>query len=89
MGCLNGKHVLTDEILDYITNHTKASHDEIKQYHQMFLDEHPNGKITKKCFRKVVQACHPSMDVTGLGNTIIGHDHQCLLWKTAACYFGN
>ena len=46
MGCLNGKHVLTDEIMDYITNHTKASHDEIKQYHQMFLDEHPNGKIT-------------------------------------------
>ena len=69
MGCLNGKHVLTDETLDYITNHTKASHDEIKQYHQMFLDEHPNGKITKRCFRKVVQAYHPSMDVTGLGNT--------------------
>ena len=70
MGCLNGKHVLTDETLDYITNHTKASHDEIKQYHQMFLDEHPKGKITKRCFRKVVQACHPSMDVTGLGNFI-------------------
>ena len=69
MGCLNGKHVLTDEILDYITNHTKASHDEIKQYHQMFLDEHPNGKITKRRFRKVVQACYPDMDVTGLGNT--------------------
>ena len=69
MGCLNGKHVLTDKALDYITNHTKASHDEIKQYHQMFLDEHPNGKITKRCFRKVVQAYHPSMDVTGLGNT--------------------
>ena len=69
MGCLNGKHVLTDETMDYITNHTKASHDEIKQYHQMFLDEHPNGKITKRCFRKVVQAYHPSMDVTGLGNT--------------------
>ena len=71
MGCVSGKQALTDEDLDYITNHTKASHEEIKQYHQQFLDEHPNGKITKRCFRKVVQACHPSMDVTRLGNFIL------------------
>ena len=70
MGCVNGKTVLTNEDLEYIANHTKASHEEIKQYHKNFLQEHPKGKITKRCFRKVVQACHPSMDVTGLGNFI-------------------
>ena len=71
MGCVNGKSTLTNEDLIYIANHTKASHEEIKQNHQNFLEEHPKGKITKKSFRKVVQACHPSMDVTRLGKSIL------------------
>ena len=67
MGCANGKSVLTTEDLDYIANHTAVSREEVEQQHKNFLESHPDGKITKSDFRKMMQACYPSTDTEKLG----------------------
>ena len=55
MGCVNGKPVLSDEDLDFIANHTAVSRDEVDIQYQNFLSEHPNGKITRREFRNMMQ----------------------------------
>ena len=57
MGCVNGKPVLSDEDLDFIANHTAVSRDEVDKNYQNFLSEHPNGKITRREFRNMMQVC--------------------------------
>ena len=70
MGCVNGKPVLNAEDLDYIANHTAVSREEVEQSHKNFLEAHPDGKITKSDFRKMMQACYPSTDTEKLGNKL-------------------
>jgi len=70
MGCVNGKPVLNAEDLDYIANHTAVSREEVEQSHKNFLEAHPDGKITKSDFRKMMQACYPSTDTEKLESHI-------------------
>ena len=55
MGCVNGKPVLSKEDLDFIANHTAVSRDEVDRKYENFLAKHPDGKITKKEFRNMMQ----------------------------------
>ena len=55
MGCVNGKPVLSDNDLDFIANHTAVTRDEVDRQYENFLTEHPNGRITKKDFRHMMQ----------------------------------
>ena len=61
MGCVNGKPVLSEEDLDFIANHTAVSRDEVDKNYQNFLSEHPNGKITRREFRNMMQVCAKSV----------------------------
>jgi len=70
MGCANGKSVLTTEDLDYIANHTAVSREEVEQQHKNFLETHPEGRITKSDFRKMMEACYPSTDTEKLESHI-------------------
>ncbi len=56
MGCVNGKPALTEEDLDFIANHTAVSREEVDRQYEHFLVKHPDGKITKKEFRSMMQA---------------------------------
>ena len=67
MGSANGKPGLATEDLDYIAKHTAVSHEEVKLQYEDFLQTHPDGKITKSDFRKLMQACYPSTDTDKLG----------------------
>lgn len=70
MGCVNGKPVLSDEDLDFIANHTAVSRDEVDKNYQNFLSEHPNGKITRREFRNMMQACFPDANTDKLESHI-------------------
>lgn len=70
MGCVNGKPVLSDEDLDFIANHTAVSRDEVDIQYQNFLSEHPNGKITRREFRNMMQACFPDANTDKLESHI-------------------
>ena len=66
MGCANGKQVLTDDDLNYIASHTAVSREEVDERYSNFLARHPDGKITKKEFRGMMQACYPGADTDKL-----------------------
>jgi len=70
MGCVNGKPVLNDEDLAYIATHTACSRDEVDQQYENFLSKHPDGKITKKDFSNMMQACFPESDTAKLESHI-------------------
>ena len=55
MGCINGRPVLSQEDLDFIANHTAITRDEVEQQYDNFLTRHPDGKITKRDFRNLMQ----------------------------------
>ena len=67
MGSANRKPGLATEDLDYIANHTAVSREEVEQQHKNFLETHPEGRITKSDFRKMMEACYPSTDTEKLG----------------------
>jgi len=66
MGCVNGKPVLSKQDLDFIANHTAVSRDEVDRQYENFLSKHPDGKITKREFRNMMQACFPDYDTAKL-----------------------
>ena len=51
MGCVNGKHPLTKEDLDFISTHTEIGPDEVKEQYENFLTTYPDGKITRRSFK--------------------------------------
>jgi Ca2+-binding EF-hand superfamily protein len=55
MGCVNGKPVLTADDLEFIANNTAISRDEVDRQYENFLTQHPDGKITKREFRQMMQ----------------------------------
>merc|ERR1711983_232556 len=78
MGCVNGKPVLSNEDLDFIANHTAISRDEVDRQYENFLAKHPDGKITKRDFRHMMQACFPDMDTAKLQEHIFRmYDTNC------------
>jgi len=70
MGCINGRPVLSQEDLDFIANHTAITRDEVDQQYENFLTRHPDGKITKRDFRNMMQACYPGTDTAKLESHI-------------------
>lgn len=66
MGCVNGKALLTDDDLDYIAANTAVQRTEVDEYYKNFLEKHPDGKITKKEFKSMIQTCYPSTDTDKL-----------------------
>lgn len=70
MGCVNGKPVLSDEDLEFIATHTAVSRDQVDKQYENFLGKHPDGKITKRDFRNMMQACFPESDTAKLESHI-------------------
>jgi len=70
MGCVNGKPILGKEDLEFIATYTAASREEVQDQYENFLSKHPEGKITKKDFRNIMQACYPNMDTSKLESHI-------------------
>ena len=70
LGCVNASPVLSQEDLDYIADHTAIARDEIDQHYDNFLSKHPDGKITRRGFANMMQACFPSRDTTQLESHI-------------------
>jgi len=66
MGCANGKQVLTEDDFNYLASHTALSREEVEEKYRNFLERHPDGKITKKEFRNMMQVCYPSTDTDKL-----------------------
>lgn len=66
MGCANGKQVLTEDDFNYLASHTALSREEVEEKYRHFLERHPDGKITKKAFRQMMQVCYPSTDTDKL-----------------------
>ena len=57
MGCATSRPELSIEDLDFIANHTAITRDEVDQQYENFLTRHPDGKITKRDFRNMMQVC--------------------------------
>ena len=55
MGCVNGKPVLSDADLDFIATHTAVSREQVDRQYENFLARHPDGKITKRDFRNMME----------------------------------
>merc|ERR1711935_799991 len=70
MGCVNGKPVLSDADLEYIVKNTSISRGQIDDQYENFLEKHPDGKITKRNFRDMMQACFPESDIAKLESHI-------------------
>jgi len=70
MGCVNGKPVLSDADLDFIATHTAVSREQVDRQYENFLARHPDGKITKRDFRNMMEACFPESDTAKLESHI-------------------
>ena len=70
MGNKNAKAVITDEDLDFISKHTAANRDDIKQQFDNFLVKHPDGKIDKGEFKEMMKTCYPDAKAENLENHI-------------------
>ena len=58
--CNGEAKVLNDEDLNYISRNTALSREEVDERYAHFLERHPDGKITKKEFRNMMQVrTHP------------------------------
>lgn len=66
MGNANGKKALTDADLDFIANHTAASREMVEENYHSFLAKHPDGKISKKDFKKMMHECYPNANIEKL-----------------------
>ena len=70
LGCVNASPVLSQEDLDFIADNTAIARDEIDQHYDNFLSKHPDGKITRRGFANMMQACFPDSDTTRLESHI-------------------
>ena len=64
------KRLLSDEDLEYIVKNTSISRGQIDDQYENFLEKHPDGKITKRNFRDMMQACFPESDIAKLESHI-------------------
>jgi len=52
--------------MDYIVSNTAISRENIEQQFQVFITNHPDGKISKKSFKTMMKACYPGANVDKL-----------------------
>jgi hypothetical protein len=64
------KRLLSDEDLEFIVKNTSISRGQIDDQYENFLEKHPDGKITKRNFRDMMQACFPESDIAKLESHI-------------------
>merc|ERR1719167_486211 len=57
---------LSEEDMDYIVSNTAISRENIEQQFQVFITNHPDGKISKKSFKTMMKACYPGANVDKL-----------------------
>jgi len=57
---------LSQEDMDYIVSNTAISRENIEQQFQVFITNHPDGKISKKSFKTMMKACYPGANVDKL-----------------------
>ena len=62
MGHVNGKPMLSEEDFHFIVNHTALSHEEVNRQYEHFLFMHPDGKVSKKIFRNMMNTSFPDMN---------------------------
>ena len=55
MGCVNGSPLLDEKDLEFIATYTAVTRDEVDRQYENFLTKHPDGKITKRDFRQIMQ----------------------------------
>jgi len=54
--------MLSNEDLEYISNYTAISKDEVKEQFENFLKENPKGKMTKNHFKHFWKKCFPDVE---------------------------
>lgn len=64
MGSSNGKIVLRDEDIAALSKTSGLSAEQIQDKFSIFTSEHPNGKLNKKDFRKMISEALPKKDVS-------------------------
>ena len=63
MGQLQGKYVLTERDISYLSSNTSLSKDDIRTRFDQFLLQHPDGKIAKDDFAEILHACYSNCDI--------------------------
>ena len=70
IGCGTRKPILTEEDVDYLIRHTAISKEQVDAQFQIFLKNHPDGRISKKSFHSMMKACYPGADTEKLSKHI-------------------
>jgi len=66
MGCVPGKEPLSEKDLEFISQHTDISREEVEQQYKNFLHQYPNGKITRSSFKELMRKCYPAANLIKL-----------------------
>ena len=51
MGCVPGKEPLSEKDLEFISQNTDISREDVEEQYTNFLHRYPNGKITRSSFK--------------------------------------
>ena len=71
MGAGNGKPVLRDEDVSVLTKSSGMTEQQVKDTFQAFIQEHPDGKFTKKEFSVMMEKALPKQDAKKMENHIM------------------
>ena len=64
MGSSNGKPILTNKDLEVIVKSSGLDESTIKRYFDNFVNDHPDGKMSKAEFKEMMEKALPKMDTT-------------------------
>eukprot|EP00092_Neocalanus_flemingeri_P002296 GFUD01002451.1.p1 GENE.GFUD01002451.1~~GFUD01002451.1.p1 ORF type:complete len:225 (-),score=61.66 GFUD01002451.1:130-804(-) len=70
VGNRNSKIPLPEEDIEYLEKTTSVNKAQIDTQYQIFLTNHPDGQISKKCFRSMLADCYPSADTNRVSKHI-------------------
>jgi len=59
-----GKPELTEELCDSLVKSTRLPADQVKELFESFLEDHPDGKVTKEVFREMMKETHKDKDIS-------------------------
>jgi len=67
MGGANTKeNILTDEDIEFMVKNSDLTDEDVKQMYSEFIDNHPDGKITKDEFKETFEKILPRADMKSL-----------------------
>ena len=70
LGCGVRKPILAEEDIDFLVRNTAITREQVVSQFKIFLKNHPDGRISKKSFQSMMQACYPGADTEKLGKHI-------------------